>query len=240
MKKMKFVNILWGLLFVAAAGMIVLHTLGLLGGMNTWTLLISIPIVIGMIYNLVKLEWAGLFFLTAALAFIHRGWIESSFDIRFGFWALFGMATLLTIGFYILFGKVTRVDKFAWTIGDSTNYEHQTESADGEKVYFENSFNGSSKYIHSENLSYVSVKNSFGGMEVYFEDATLSPNGAVVEVQNSFGGVELYIPKDWNIKNEMGNFLAGIDVRNRPFQSGAPTITLRGSNSFGGIDIELV
>ena len=240
MKKMKFANILWGLLFLAAAGVIVLHMLGQLGSINTWTLLVSIPIVIGIIHSLVKLEWAGLFFLTAVLAFIHRGWIESSFDIRLGFWALFGIATLLTIGFYILFGKVTRVDKFAWSIGDSTSYEHQTESADGEKVYFEGSFTGSSKYIHSRNLSYVSVKNSFGGMEVYFEDATLSPNGAIVEVQNSFGGVELYIPKDWNIQNEMGNFLAGIDVPERPFRSGAPTITLRGSNSFGGIDVELV
>jgi len=240
MKKMKFANILWGLLFVAAAGVIVLHTLGLLGGMNTWTLLISIPIIIGIIYNLVKLEWAGLFFLMAALAFVHRGWIESSFDVRLGFWALFGMATLLTIGFYILFGKVTRVDKFAWTIGDSTSYEHQTESADGEKVYFEANFTGASKYIHSRNLSYVSVKNSFAGMEVYFEDATLSPNGAIVEVQNSFGGVELHIPKGWNVQNEMGNFLAGVSVPKSAHVPGAPTITLRGSNSFGGIEVSLV
>lgn len=242
MKKSRFSNILWGSLFLAAAGVIVLHLLGLLGDMGIWTLLVSIPLVISVIHSLTRLEWAGTFYSLAALIFIHRHTIENAIDIRFHFWALFGIATLLTIGFYVLFGKVKRVDKFAWTIDgadvtDSSSYE---ESAEGEKVHFTSRFNGTSKYVHSQNLCYLSLQNEFSGMEIYFENAKLSPNGAIVEIKNNFGGIELFVPKDWNVIDNMNNFLAGTDVKSRKQIEGAPTLTLRGTNNFGGIDVVFV
>ncbi|MCL2563714.1 MAG: cell wall-active antibiotics response protein [Oscillospiraceae bacterium] len=238
MKKFKFGNILWGLLFLAAAGLIVLHLFGLLGGINTWTLLISIPIVIGIVASLVNTEWGGVFFLSALLAFIYRGNIESALDIRINVWALLGIATLLTAGFYILFGK-RKKNRFFYRVGRDDE-PYNTENVTGEKLYFEEQFSGSSKYISSDNLSYVSIQNQFGGMEVYFDRATLAPEGAVVDVKNAFGGVELHIPRGWNVDNQMSNFAAGIDNPDVRWVDGAPTITIRGSNRFGGIEINRV
>ena len=241
MKKMKFGSIIWGLLFIAAAGVIVLNVFGLLGAINTWTLLVSIPIAAGVIYSATKMAWEGMFLLLALLTFIYRGHIESAFDVRISIWALLGIALLLAVGFKIIFGK--RKNKkwyhmgFGFDSDDDCDEEYDTESADGEKIWFKGKFTGSSKYITSENLSYVSIKNSFGGMEVYFENATLSPNGAVVDIENEFGGLELYIPRDWNVVNNISNFAAGTDCPKFSSDDGAPKITLRGSNRFGGIDV---
>lgn len=244
MRLAKFRNMLWGSLFLAAAGVIVLHLLGLLGDMGVWTLLVSVPLVISIIYSLTRLEWAGTFYSTAALIFVHRHTIENAIGIRFHFWALFGIATLLTIGFYILFGKVTRVGKFAWSFErkfSMNSTEKNTETVDGDHLSFENTFGSSSKYIHSKNLSHIRIENTFGGMEIYFEDATLSPSGAVVEIANTFGGLELVVPKDWHVKADIESTFGGFDIPSKytPAEN-APQLILRGSSTFGGLSVRFV
>ena len=240
MKKIRFGNIVWGLSFVAAAGMIVLNIMGLMGELNIWTMLISIPVVVSIIFCAAKTEWAGMFLLLALLTLLYRGNIERAFGIEINFWALLGIAVLLSIGFYILFGRRKGAQIFNWSSKYTGDYE-TIKNISGEKLYFKERFTGASKYISSENLSYVSIKNSFGGMEIYFEGATLSPDGAVVDIDNGFGGLEIYIPRGWNIVNQINNFAGGVDIpTTSSYIKGAPTITFRGRNSFGGIDILLI
>jgi len=235
--KVKPGNIFWGLWFIAAAGVVALGIFGQLGGFNVWTLLIGIPMAAWAIASAIKLEWFAMFFQLALLVFIFRRHIEGLLDIRINLWALAGITVLLSIGFHLIFGKgklfpIYRNDKWC-DHGDA-------ESADGERIYFAESFTGAEKYIRSENLSYVSVKNSFGGTEIYFESAKLSPDGCVVDVENSFGGVELYIPHGWNVSEQIVNFMGGTDCPGTRYTEGAPTITIRGRNSFGGVDIVFV
>ena len=238
-KKKSFGHILWGVLFIAAAGLIVLHLLGLLGELGLWTLLISVPITIGAIHSLVKRQWSGLFFSLAILVFIYRRHIEQGVDISINLWALFGIATLLSIGFHILFGKRgSKVDIPFIHVGHGDFAG--AKAVDGEKVYFAESFTGTSKYIHSSNLSYVSIQNSFGGMEVHFNQAQLADEGAIVDLKNSFGGVDLFIPRHWNVSLQVSSFLGGVDCPQKPWVEGAPTIIIQGSNSFGGVDVEFV
>ncbi|MCL2409420.1 MAG: cell wall-active antibiotics response protein [Oscillospiraceae bacterium] len=237
-KRIRPSNVFWGIWFIAAAGVIVLHVFGHLGEVNVWSLLIGTPVAALAIASAVKMEWLSMFVQLGILVFIFRRPIEGLLDIRINFWALAGIVALLSIGFHTIFGK----GKFAATISlDGTREYHDKEDADGEKLYFAGKFGGSSKYINSDNLSYVSVKNKFGGMEIYFENATLSTEGAVVEVENSFGGVELYIPRGWNIVDQMdSSFAGGVDIPKTSHTDGAPTITLHGTNSFGGIEVVLV
>ena len=223
-------KILWGTCFITAAAILVLHIFGLLGEMNAWTILISVPIVAGIVGCIFKMDFGMIIWLLAALVFIYRRSIESTLNISINFWMLLGIAALMSIGIHILFGK-----RFAWdSIHDTT------ENVTGEKLYFEEQFSGAAKYIRSENLSYVSIRNRFGGMEIYFENATISPEGCVVDVENAFGGIEIYVPRGWNIVDSINNFAGGIDCPKFTHTEGAPTITFRGSNKFGGIDFSFV
>lgn len=252
MKKVSFWSVVWGLLFIAAAGLIVLHLFGMLGNLSTWTLLVSIPIAAGIIASIIKLWWSGIFMLSAVMVLIYRADIEELLGITIEFWPLVGIAVFLSIGFHILFRK-RRHNYFDVNVRSDgqgkyipTDYSHnyaepEVETAAGEKLWFSKKFGASSKYINSDNLSYVNIYNSFAGMDVYFDNAKLAPEGAVAEIYNEFGGLELYIPRTWNVVDNIEtNFAAGIDLHKSPWIDGAPTLTLRGSNKFGGIDIKRV
>ncbi|MCL2226723.1 MAG: cell wall-active antibiotics response protein [Oscillospiraceae bacterium] len=301
MKRYKIGNIVWGLLFIVAAGMIVLHLMGLLGEFSVWSLLLSIPLAGGAVWSAIRREWWGMFMLMGFLVLIYRRNIEYALDISIGFWAIFGIAALLAIGCSLIFGKKGKKKlinvnlghkngkSYSRRTGENVRYknsdrgnrgydihvsrgkkgkdvhivnvdgedvhvfnaddigdddddgdEHTVENVSGDEIYFEERFSGTSKYISSENLSYVSIDNSFGSMEVYFDNATLSPEGAVVDISNSFGGVELYIPREWNVINNVSTSFGGTDAPERAQKEGAPTITICGSNSFGGVDVELI
>jgi len=236
-RKIRYSNVFWGFWFIAAAGIIVLHSFGRLGEVNIWSLLVGIPIAGWAIASAVKMEWWSMFVQLALLVFIFRRQIEGLLDVNINLWALAGITALLSIGFHTIFGK-GKLTAINW---DGTREEyHDKEDVDGEKVYFKGRFTGASKYIRSENLSYVNIQNSFGGMEIYFENATLSSEGATVEVENSFGGVEIYIPRGWNIKNKIDSFAGGVDCSDVPWIDGAPTVTIVGTNKFGGVDILVV
>lgn len=243
MRKSTFWSIVWGLVFIAAAGLIILQLFGLLGELNFWTLIITIPLAAGAIACAVKMSWGGMFLLLAALVFVYRDVIESSLNLEnsINIWALLGVAVLLSIGFHMIFGSGKRWKKKDWV---NINYHHDDnhsiEDATGERLYFEERFTGASKYIKSDNLSYVGVRNSFGGMEVYFENATLAPEGAEVDVENSFGGVEIYVPHGWNVVSKINSIFGAAEVPETPWVEGAPTVTFRGTNRFGGIEIKKV
>jgi len=231
---MKLKNTLWGLLFIAGAGIVTLSILGLLGEVSWISLLISVPIIACIIYCAAKLQWFGVFFPAALLVLIYKAGIEGALDIKVNIWAVVGIAALLAVGFHIIFGKNEKHWK-PQRLADCA-----PENCTGEKLYFKEQFTGTSKYINSENLSYVQILNRFGGMEVYFDHAKLASDGAVIEIENRFGGLELYIPRAWNIVNQMTNNFAGVDCPNVTFMEGAPTITLMGNTSFGGVDIKFI
>lgn len=241
MKKVSFWNVVWGLLFIAAAGLIILQMFGMLGELNVWALAISIIVAAGVIACAIKMAWFGMFLLLAALAYIYRVPIENMLEVGLNIWALLGIAVLLSIGFQILFGSSKKKKHKDWVnVQLNHDVKHTIEDASGEKVYFSERFTGASKYIKSDNLSFVGIENSFGGMEVYFENAVLSPEGAVVEIENKYGGLELYIPGGWNIVNNVSNFGGGTHNPKASWTESAPTLTLQGTNKFGGIDIKLV
>jgi len=147
---------------------------------------------------------------------------------------------LLAIGFSIIFPQ--KKWKKDWQGKWESKYctGNTSETVTGEKLYFKERFTGTSKYISSDNLSYVQIINSFGGMEVYFDHCTLAPEGATMEIHNKFGGMELYIPRGWNIINRVSNSFSGVDCPKTQFTEGAPTLTISGDSTFGGVDVKLV
>ncbi|MCL2213355.1 MAG: cell wall-active antibiotics response protein [Oscillospiraceae bacterium] len=244
MKKSKFVNVFWGVSLLAGAALIVMHIFDLLGDVGFWPLLITIPFAATFIFNAIRMKWGEMFLDAGILIFIWRRPIENALDITISIWALIALVILLSIAFHILFKKkqskwnFVKTGKGQWEVNGAKGAPK--EDVSGENVLIKGSFSGSSKYITSKNLKYVEISNEFGGMEVYFDGAELAPEGAIVDVHNKFGGVELYVPRRWNIVTDIASFAGGVDCPRHSDDPNAPTITIRGNNNFGGVDIILV
>ncbi|HCA28557.1 MAG TPA: hypothetical protein DEP23_02725 [Ruminococcaceae bacterium] len=79
-------------------------------------------------------------------------------------------------------------------------------------------------------------------MEVYFDQAQLSPEGAEVFVDVSFGAIELYIPRHWNVENNVHASLVGVEEARRfnNASENSPKLTLTGNVSLGGLEINYI
>ena len=116
------------------------------------------------------------------------------------------------------------------------------EGDDANNPYISVSFGYASRYLHADNLESAELNCSFGGMEVYFDNVTLSPNGAEVEVNCSFGSIEIYVPSHWRVIDDMNSSLANAEVSRRlqGNDADAPTIRVTGSVSLGNVEVRRI
>ncbi|MCL2546117.1 MAG: cell wall-active antibiotics response protein [Oscillospiraceae bacterium] len=249
--KSKQNNIILGLIFLATAAVVILNIIGIVE-FGFWTIILTVLFGGGVIYHTAYREWFGMFFCLGALTWVYRDLIYEHTGIVVRFWPLVGVALLLAVGFRFLFGKGKGKqgifsnwdvnvdfsdddDVIIGNVGSSSD-----ENAPGERVYFKESFSGSTKFVTSDNLSYVGIINKFSGIEVHLEQATLAPDGATVAIENKFGGVEIYVPHGWNIVTKANSFCGGLETPNQPWKEGAPTLTIVGRNQFGGVEVNIV
>jgi hypothetical protein len=104
------------------------------------------------------------------------------------------------------------------------------------------SFGGESRYLHADCLETVEIDCRFGGLEVYFDHAKLSPKGAKVYCDCKFGGVELYIPKEWKVIDDISVTLGAAEKsrrRENP-KPDAPVLRIKGSVAFGAIEVKYI
>ena len=122
---------------------------------------------------------------------------------------------------------------------DKTKIE---EGDDANNPYISVSFGYASRYLHSESLESAELNCSFGGMEVYFDNVTLSPNGAEVHINCSFGSVEVYVPSHWRVIDDLNSSLANAEVSRklRSNDADAPTIRVTGSVSLGNVEVKRI
>ena len=116
------------------------------------------------------------------------------------------------------------------------------EGDDANNPYISVSFGYASRYLHADALESAELSCSFGGMEVYFDNVTLSPNGAEVNVNCSFGSMEIFVPSDWRVIDEVNASLANAEVSRRlqGNDADAPTIRVTGSVSLGNLEIKRI
>ena len=249
---MKTKNILWGIFFVCAAVLLVLGQMGYfeeLEGVSIWNFVIAVLLIPIMVTSLWKLNFFGVFFPLGLIlyTFAQPLGIES-IALRHILLA----ALLLSIGFSLIFPGKNKSWKTGipfigcdwdcdWEDGIENAFAPETkESANGEFVFFQQRFGGSSKYLNSKCLKNVKIACSFGGMAVYFEDAQLSPEGAVVNIEMLCAGAELYIPREWNVENKITATLGGVEETRRNRKTAAqdgPTLVLKGNIRLSGIEI---
>ena len=89
-------------------------------------------------------------------------------------------------------------------------------------------------------LRYAEIDASFAGVKVYLDQARIPSGNATIIIDSSFAGVELFVPKEWQIVNHVESSFGGIDEKNNRNGEVTATLTLEGSNNFGGITIYYV
>jgi len=129
--------------------------------------------------------------------------------------------------------------------GDYDETSKKTKIEEGDDVnnpYISVSFGGAVRYLHSDCLESAELRCSFGNLEVYFDNVTLSPKGAEVNVNCSFGNIELFVPSHWRVIDEMSASLANAEVSKqlRGNDNDAPTLRVTGSVSLGNVEVSRI
>lgn len=222
---MKKVNrILWGVILVAIGVLLGLHQLELLPFdlffEGWWTLFIILPSVVGLLTEPNK--GGSLIGLLFGVFFLLCEWDILAFDLL---WKLILPVAVVLVGLRLLVGK--RAKKQEGSIPASPDAAQCVAVFSGQDMRFEGQpFRGAEA---------VAV---FGGVEVFAASAVITED-CVVNTTAVFGGVDLYLPSNVNVVVTSGGLFGGVEDKRRvPPIEGAPTVYVRASFVFGGVDIK--
>lgn len=235
---MKNRNWFWGVFFILAAVFVVASQVMSLGHISFLSLLGTVLLLALFIHSLIRLEFFGIFLPVALLYMIYE---KPLMLPHISVWILILAAVFLSIGFSSLFHS--RIHK-KWCCGrEEWQHSKQTvENIDDNNPVAKVSFGSSSKYLHSDCLKSGQFSVSFGNLEVFFDQATIAPEGAEIFVDCSFGAIKLYVPRHWRVIDNIHTGLGGVenDTRLASPAPEAPKLTLAGNVQLGGVEIHYI
>ena len=215
-------RILWGVVLIALGVLLGINALDLmeinLFFKGWWTLFILVPSAIGLLTE--KNKWGSLIGLLFGVFFLLCAWDILSYDLL---WKLAAPVAAVLVGLSLLFGKRSKKDKQTVPVDDTPLC---TAVFSGQEV----NYNG--QPFHGGEAIAV-----FGGVDLFATGAVITED-CVVKATAVFGGVELHLPATVNVAVTSGGLFGGVeDKRKLPPLEGAPTVYVRASFVFGGVDI---
>jgi len=113
------------------------------------------------------------------------------------------------------------------------------ETSDGNNPSVSVNFGEVSRHLCAGALETVQLNCNFGAMEIFLDQAELSPNGAEVMLNCSFGEIKLFMPRHWQIIEQVDCSVGGVDIGKHfaPPTDNAPRLRLCGKVSFGGVEV---
>lgn len=248
---MKKNNIYWGMIFIIMAALIVVNGLGLIEGVGVWSIIFTVHFWCCIIRWNRKITGNNNIILACFLAIV---WSEQLHIESITPWPILFAALLGSIGISMIFGKKNKKWKKNYSGGNhyySNNSSNEgkyfdenvnVEQDSGEVVTCESKFAGTVKYITSNNLKKVYVRNEFSGMSIYLDKAKVPSKRLEIEIKNSFGGVEIYIPANWIVENELNCSFGGYDEEGTkaPTDAESVTVVIKGSANLSGVTIKYI
>lgn len=233
---MKSRNWFWGLFFLLAAVFIIVsQTIGL-GQIGFWSIAATVLFVALLIHSLVELNYFGIFL---PIVFLYKIYANTFHFPDISIWLLLLAAVLASIGCEMLFHRHHK-----WSCcwhGDHHEFKHISESSDDNHPSVKVSFSASSQYLHGDSIESGEFISSFGALEVYFDQAHLSPSGAEIYIDSSFGAVKLYVPRAWPVRDSIRASLGAVDnTRVSQPDTSLPVLTLTGDVKFGAVEIHYI
>jgi predicted membrane protein len=261
----------WGFFWLLIAGLILANYFGGFVELTVWSIIIAAIAMVVLFHCLASLSLASIPIPLAALYYVFQAPLDLPF-IAFWTLVLFtvlvtcGMHVLLPrrfssvkfIHIKVNEGKKCKYSKRNENVGikadeeadvvidatdkDENSAAHIKEGEDSNNPYINVSFGYVSRYLHSDCFEYAELNCSFGGMEVYFDNVTLSPKGGEVNVNCSFGSIEIYVPSHWRVIDDMNASLANAEVSRRlqGNDPDAPTLRVTGSVSLGNVEVSRI
>ena len=215
-------SIFWGLIFIAAALLIVLDATNIVPDLPLVKIVLGTLIGAWLISEVIKLRVKGIFFPLAFLFIISEQEL-----IGYDFisnWIVLLAALLLTIGTHLIFGSGS---------GRQVFNGHSHVSCD------KNFMSGKTCYIDCDGFKYRVIENSFGAYEVYFQNTDAYEGGAVIEIDNNFGAIELYVPEEWNVVLDVKTVLGATEFNGGANRDGK-RLDIIGSTSFGVVEVNTI
>lgn len=220
----KFNRILWGIVLIALGTIFALNALEI-ASINIffkgwWTLFIIIPSLIGILTEKDKI--GNVIALLIGVGFLLEARDVFSFSTL---WKLCIPVIIVLIGIRLIAGAF--IQKSPKT---RTNFDK------GGKVHFV-LFSGSDVDYSNKVFDGNSLTAVFGGIDCYLQNATIDRD-VTINATTVFGGIEIYLPQDVNVEVSSASLFGGVDNARRGIRiDGAPTVYIKASAVFGGIDI---
>jgi len=236
----RFSNLFWGILLLLAAAFVLTKNFVGFADIGVGSIVIAILALAFIVQCLARLHIAPIVIPLAILYFIFRE--------RLGLpviqtWKLVAAAILAFIGLNFLIPQGRRSCNQCNDSGGSKDQQQKipTEGNNDNNPYINVNFSAISRSLIADSLETVRLSCNFGSMEIFFNQAELSPNGANAFINCSFGGIQLFIPRHWQVIDKMSCTLAGVDIKSfaAPAEN-APRLTLNGSVSFGGVEVKYI
>lgn len=236
---MKKSNVFWGLLLLFIAAALVLDKMDMLGGTNTFSLIITVGMILCIIKSLYPVQFYGILFPIAILCILYNRQLGLE---KLTPWTILLVALLTSAGLSMIFDNAGKKQRYRKAVKDNADHvwnenAQVIDEADDSYIYHKTSFGASTKYINTEHLREANLECSFGAMKIYFDKASLENGRAAVWIQGSFCGIELYVPRDWQIENHISATLGGVSEKTPKSPVGNNTLVLEGSINFAGVDI---
>ncbi len=105
---------------------------------------------------------------------------------------------------------------------------------------YTSTFAGQTLTFVGETLKSFTTNAIFGGVKVDLRGAALSED-IVIEASAIFGGIDFIVPPEMPVKIKSNSIFGGIDNKRKnlpEYPEGTPTIYIKGTCIFGGIDIK--
>lgn len=225
-----FKKILWGLFFLASAGILLADGMGCFPeGLNAVKLILVTFFGIVFIESVLKLHYFGIFMPLALTGVV--------LDTELGLeaispWPLIVAGILLTIGCYILFGKFANFEH-----KEERKFEEETIEGEESVVNINASFGAVTKYVNTKKLKKINVNLKFGAAKLYLDKAEIDGDNATLDINTSFSGVDVYIPRTWKVVNKTYAKLGAVEENRNTNDEINKTLTITGDVHFSGIKI---
>ena len=237
----------WGTLMLLAAAFVLANQFGGFVDIGIGSIIVAVLAVSFIVQCVAHLSFAPLPIPLAVLYYVFQ--TPLNFPVL-QIWTLLLAALLATIGLFVLLPHKHRDGTFwgghahrHYSRGGDRHPQMPVEDCDKENNPSVNvSFGAVSRYLHSDCLETVQLYCNLGALEVFFDKAELSPNGAVANCFCSLGGMTIFVPKHWHVIDNLNCTLGGVEIDNRfaaPTEN-APQLTITGNVLLGGIEVRFV
>lgn len=235
---MKHRNWFWGILFLLAAVFLIASQTTSFREIGALSILATVLLALVIIHSIVYRNFFGIFIPIALLYMVYTQPLQL---IIISPWLLISAAILASTGFSIIFRCRPQKSMHDCHHG-MEHVNHTAENMDDNHPYAKVSFGASSKYLHADCLKEGEFYVSFGALELYLDQARLSPDGAKLFLDCSFGAIKLYVPRSWQVQDNLHATLGGVDndLRAARPDADSPVLTLNGNIQFSGVEIRYI